>query len=119
MLVGSRMEYVLRFELLEYLLKTGGIGDIRNDSLGIDITPAVLKFQADIVQRGFSLVNKDQLIRIERGNLTHDLTADGTGGTSYQHTLALKVGSHFVYVDLDRGTLKKVLDLDLFQLAAV
>ena len=119
MLVGCRMENVLRLVTSEDFLHTRHIGDIGNDSLGINISPTVLQLQTDIMQRSFSLVHKNQLIRIERSHLTHNLTTDRPGSTCNHHSLAFQMRSNFVNINFDRITLQQILYLNFFQLGTI
>ena len=62
------------------------------------------------MQWGLRLVKEDKLLRIEHHHLSHDLRSDRSSRTRHQHSLSFDMGCHLLHVDLDRRSLKKVLD---------
>ena len=105
MFVSSCMEYILRSEFTEYRFNTGLIRNIGYNGFRIDISPAILQFQTDVVKRCFCLVYQNQLIRIEWSNLTHDFTTDRAGSAGNHHPFSFQMRGDLMNIHLNRLTL--------------
>ena len=119
MLIGSCMEYILRFVFTENGLHTSCVRNISYNRFSINVTPTILQFQTNVMQRSFSLINQDQLIWIERSDLSHNFATNRTGGSCNHYTFTFQVRSYLMDVHLNRFALQKVLNLYFLQLSFI
>ena len=76
MLVGSRMEDILRTEAVEDTLYTMNHTDITHDRLEMYLGEFVFQLEADVVHRGFGAVEEDQFLQSEGTELTAEFATD-------------------------------------------
>ena len=81
MLVGGGVEDIIRTEGAENVFHTGASVHAGNYHLAGDIREILGHHQANVMLRGFGLVQKHHLLRFELRHLLHDFQADGTGRT--------------------------------------
>ena len=112
-LVGGRVEDHLRTVGAEGVVQTRDHAHVADYGDELQIGEAVLQFETDVVHRGFGVVEEDELLDAERGQLPAQLRTDRTGGTRHHDRLAAEVGDDFVHRDLDLFAPQQVLDLDL------
>ena len=115
MLVGSRMEDILRTEAVEDALQPVNHTNITHDRLEMYLREFVFQLEADVMHRGLGTVEEDQLLQSEGTELTAEFATDRTGGTRYHHHLAFEGFAYLVEVDLDLITAQQVFDLDFRQ----
>ena len=110
-LVSCGMEDNLWTELTEGKVETGYLTDITDDRGELQIGEFVLEFEAHIVHRGFGVVEHDEFLDTEGGELATEFGTDGTGCTGDHDGLATEVGNDFVHIDLDFRTAEEVFNL--------
>ena len=88
MLVGSRMEDIIRAEGLENMLHAGAAADRGHHYLAGDMGEFPGHHQTHIVLGSFGLVYEHHALRTGGRHLLHDFQADGTGGTRDEHALS-------------------------------
>ena len=107
------MEDHLRTVGAEGVVQTRDHAHIADYGDELQIGEAVLQFETDVVHRRFGVVEEDELLDAERGQLPAQLRTDRTGGTRHHDCLATEVGDDLVHRDLDLLAPQQVLDLDL------
>ena len=70
----------------------------------------------DVDQHALGVVDQDQRLRAQSGELTAELRADRAPRTRDENRLAGHVGGDRADIELDRFASENVLDLDLAQL---
>ncbi len=73
------------------------------------------QFQVDLPQRVFAVVEQDQLLGPERGDLARQLAADGAAGAGHDDAPALDQPRHAVAVERHLRAVQQVLDRDRLQ----
>ena len=107
------MEDVLRPEFGENGFHPGLVGHVRHEGLRLELRPAVLDFEPEVVERRLGRIDQDELVGIEHRHLAHDLAADGARGAGDEHSLPFQMRRDLLHVDLDGIAAEQVLDLDL------
>ena len=116
MLVGSRVEHVVRTIHLEQSLHARVITDCRHHGLCFHIMEIARHHQADIVLWGLCLVYENHQLGIKLCQLAHNLRADTASRTRHHHTFATYQFLHGIQVHLNLFTREQVLNLHLAQL---
>ena len=112
-LVCRSMEHHLRTELPEHVVESRLLPHVSDHRDEVNALEPLLKLEAEVVHRGLAVVEQDELLRTERGELAAQLGADGARGAGHHHGLAAEVLDDRVHVKPDLITAKKVLDLHL------
>lgn len=112
-LVGRRVEHVLRTERPEYVLHPPGVRDRGHDRGARHVRVSLPHHQADVVLRGLRRVDQHQLRRAERRHLADDLAPDAPGRAGDQHAAAAEGLGHGPEVDADLVPRKEVVYANL------
>ena len=118
MLVGSRMEDIVRPEGAEDVLHTCTAADTGHYHLAGHIREILGHHEADIMLGRLRLVYEHHLLRLEAGNLSDDFHTDGAGGTGNQNALAGELFLYRLHVHTDLLTRQKIFHTHLLDLHA-
>ena len=99
-LVGGRVEDIIRLEFAEDLPHLGLVGDGCHHGGGFDVREIMGHHQPDVVLRGFRLVDQHQFRRFVDGNLADHFTADGAGRAGNQDFPAFEHAAHGFHIYL-------------------
>ncbi len=110
------MEDVGRTESSEDLLETGRIRDASHHRHHVDLRVDLGDLELGEVQGALRLLEKDQLARMESGDLASQLRADRAGAAGDQHHLPRQLAAHRRKVQVDYAAPQNILDLDIPQL---
>ncbi len=114
MLVGRRMEHYLgdascgTHKSTRSGLRTSPITGTKFSSLVF-----LFQFQTEIMHRGLSGVEANQLLNREMSQLATDLATDTAGGSRDKHGLPFQQIADFVQINMDLLTTQQILDTDL------
>ena len=110
------MEDVFGTVLGEDAFHTVLLADGGDDGLYMEVAVVVCHIEADVVHRGFSLIDEDEVGWGELCHLTCHLAADGACGSSDEDALAFEHGAYGFHIDLNLLAGKEVFDLHFLEL---
>ena len=119
MLVRRGMENIVRTEGAEHAFHARTAADAGDHHLAGDVREIPGHHEADIVLRGFRLVDEHHFGGLEAGHLAHDFHADGAGRTGDEDPFAGKLFLHRLQVHADFRAGQQVLYAHLFELDIV
>ena len=119
MLVSGGMEDVVGTEVGEDALHALFLTDAGDNGLHLDIGELLTHHQADIVLRGFGLVDEHHLGGSKLSNLADHLTTDAACGTGDKDALALEHLVKALHIDIDLVAWQQVVDAHLLELHLV
>ena len=112
MLVRRRVEDGERVEPLEDAVDPGFIADIGDDRGDLQVGEPAPQFDLGLEDLILGVVEDDQELRLERGDLPAELQADAAAGASDHDRASVGEDAHLREVGIDRSAAQEVLDLD-------
>ena len=110
-LICCCVEYVFRFVSCENAFHVFFVGDTGDDGPVADVSEIVGHHHADIVHRGFRLVDECHFGRVEFGYLTDHFGTDGSCRSGYEDAFSCQELADGVHVHFDFLAWKKVFDV--------
>ena len=111
-LVRRGMEDYLRVPLAEDIVQPRHLAHVANHRDEVELREAAFQLQPDVVHRGLRIVEEDELLDAECGQLAAELAADGAGCSGHHDDLALAFGLDLVDIETDLLAAEQVLDPD-------
>ena len=104
------VEHQFRPPALEHGTDARLIADVDQQRLARDVRVALGQFQVDQPQRVFAIVEQDQPLRAQRGDLARQFAADRAAGAGHDDAPALDQPRHALAVERHLRAVQQVLD---------
>ena len=112
MFIGGGVEDYLRLVCPEGEVESRNLADVADYRDEVEIRVVVFEFEAEVVHRGLGVVEEDEPLDAEAGELAAEFGADGAGGTGHHDHFVLEVLDDLFHRDLDFISAEEVFDLD-------
>ena len=107
------MEHHLGVPVAEHIIHTVRTADIADHRDKVQFLVFLFQFQTEIMHRGLSGVEANQLLNREMSQLATDLATDTAGSSRDKHGLPFQQIADFVQINMDLLTTQQILDTDL------
>ena len=107
------MEHHLGVPVAEHIIHTVRTADIADHRDKVQFLVFLFQFQTEIMHRGLSGVEANQLLNREMSQLATDLATNTTGGSRDKHGLPFQQIADLIQINMDLLTTQQILDTDL------